>query len=264
MKAKKMNILVVGATGSIGRHVVEIALSQGHNVIALCRSLSKASTLPNEARKIFVDITEPETLKQIDQPIDAVVFTMGSDGLGKKGAMTVDYGGVRNILMMLKGKNVRIALMTSVGVTNREGNYNRRTEAHDWKRRSERLLRASGHPYTIIRPGWFDYNNDDEHKLVMLQGDQQHTGTPQDGVISRRQIAEVLLASLVESSATEKTLELSAEKGAAQTNLSPLFAALTRDREDKNDGPFDLENMDTSDEPTHVQNDLREIRSMPS
>jgi hypothetical protein len=36
--------------------------------------------------------------------------------------------------------------MTSIGVTNRTGAYNRATEAHDWKRRSERLVRATGHP----------------------------------------------------------------------------------------------------------------------
>jgi len=41
-----------------------------------------------------------------------------------------------------------------IGVTNREGDYNRQTEAHDWKRRGERLVRASGLPYTIVRPGW--------------------------------------------------------------------------------------------------------------
>jgi uncharacterized protein YbjT (DUF2867 family) len=46
----------------------------------------------------------------------------------------------------------------AIGVTNRDGNYNRQAEAHDWKRRGERLVRASGLPYTIVRPGWFDYN----------------------------------------------------------------------------------------------------------
>jgi uncharacterized protein YbjT (DUF2867 family) len=40
--------------------------------------------------------------------------------------------------------------MTSIGITNRTGAYNRATEAHDWKRRSERLVRATGHPYTIV------------------------------------------------------------------------------------------------------------------
>jgi hypothetical protein len=69
--------------------------------------------------------------------------------------------------------------MTSIGVTNRTGAYNRATEAHDWKRRSERLVRASGLPYTIVRPGWFDYNAPDERQLVLLQGDTRQAGDSQ-------------------------------------------------------------------------------------
>ncbi len=61
--------------------------------------------------------------------------------------------------------------MTSIGVTNRTSQYNRTTEAHDWKRRSERLVRPTGFPYMIVRPGWFDYNGSDEHRLIFLQGD---------------------------------------------------------------------------------------------
>ena len=89
----------------------------------------------------------------------AIVFTHGSDGGGKAGAEQIDYGGVRNVLAALGGRSVRVALMTAIGVTNRDGDYNRQTEAHDWKRRGERLVRVSGLPYTIVRPGWFDYTS---------------------------------------------------------------------------------------------------------
>ena len=124
-----------------------------------------------------------------------MVFTLGSDGAGKV-AESVDYGGVRNVLNAFGSRTARVALMTSIGVTNRAGAYNRSTEAHDWKRRSERLVRASGMPYTIVRPGWFDYNGPDEHRLVLLQGDTRQAGDPSDGVIARRQIAEILVRSL--------------------------------------------------------------------
>src|SRR4029077_5754002 len=132
----------------------------------------------------------------------------GSDGGGKTGSERVDYGGVRNVLGALGGRSVRVALMTAIGVTNREGDYNRRTEAHDWKRRGERVRRVSGLPYTIVRPGWFDYNKPDEHRLVFLQGDRRHAGDPSDGVIARRQIAQVLVASLTSEAALRKSFEL--------------------------------------------------------
>ena len=119
--------------------------------------------------------------------------------------------------------------MTAIGVTNRTGDYNRRTEAHDWKRRSERLVRASGKPYTIVRPGWFDYNAPNEHRLVLLQGDKRQAGDSSDGVIARRQIAEVLVRSLASPQAERKTFELVATSGAEQPDFEPLFGALDAD-----------------------------------
>ena len=58
------------------------------------------------------------------------------------------------MLRALGGRRARIVLMTSINVTRRDaGAYQ---GLMDWKRRSERLVRASGLPYTIVRPGWFD------------------------------------------------------------------------------------------------------------
>ena len=146
-------VLVVGATGSIGRLVVEEAIRRGYTTRALVRNPDKARRLPPEADVIMGDVTRPDTLSRAVDGVDAVVFTLGSDGADKVGAETVDYGGVRNVLNALGSRTARIALMTSIGVTNRTGRYNRATQVHDWKRRSERLVRASGLPYTIVRPG---------------------------------------------------------------------------------------------------------------
>jgi uncharacterized protein YbjT (DUF2867 family) len=217
-------VLVVGATGSIGRLVVEVAFERGYTVRAVVRDRAKARNFPEKVQVLVGDVTRPETLSGAVEGVDAIVFTLGSDGSGKAGAQSVDYGGVRNVLRALGSRKARIALMTSIGVTNRTGSYNRSTESHDWKRRAERLVRASGNPYTIVHPGWFDYNSPNEHRLIFLQGDKRQTGTPKDGVIARRQIAEVLVRSLTSVNATRMTLELIAAEGAAQSDLEPLFA----------------------------------------
>ena len=192
--------------------------------------------------------------------IDAVVFTLGSDGLGKVGARTIDYAGVRNVLDAIGGRPVRVALMTSIGVTNRNSSYNRSSEAHDWKRRSERLLRASGQEYTIVRPSWFDYNAADQHALVFLQGDRRHTGSPADGVVARQQIAQVLVASLTSDAARHKTLELVAEPGPAPAVLEPLFAELAADPTGSLDAIADTSNMPPDAEPAIVRTDLAAAR----
>ena len=156
MSESRKTVPVDGSTGSIGHLVVEDAVHKGYAVRALVRMPSKAHKFPAHVEVISGDVTRPETLTAAVSGVDAIVFTLGSDGQGKVGPETVDYGGVRNILRTLGPQKPRIALMTSIGVTNREGFHNRSTESHDWKRRAERLVRGSGLPYTIVRPGWFD------------------------------------------------------------------------------------------------------------
>ena len=250
-----MTVLVVGATGSIGRLVLEEASRQGHAVRALVRDARKADLTP-DVEIVVGDLTRPDTLPAAVDGVDAIVFTHGSDGGGKAAAERIDYGGVRNVLAALGGRSPRIALMTAIGVTNREGDYNRRTEAHDWKRRGERLVRASGLPYTIVRPGWFDYNKPGEHHLVLLQGDRRHAGDSSDGVIARRQLAEVLVASLTSDHALRKTFELVATEGVVQADLEPLFAALDADPPGTLDAVHDVANMPQQKEPQRVRDDL--------
>src|SRR5208337_4564505 len=224
-------------------------------VRALVRTPDKTRQLPSEAQVAIGDVTQPETLAGAVDGIDAVVFTLGSDGGGKVAAENVDYGGVRNVLSALGSRSVRIALMTAIGVTNRTGKYNQTTEAHDWKRRSERLVRASGLPYTIVRPGWFDYNGPDEHRVVLLQGDTRQAGDSSDGVIARRQIAEVLVSSLGLDHALRKTFELIATTGPARDDFDALFAPLAADPQGTLDG-HDMANMPLEDEPRPVCEDL--------
>jgi uncharacterized protein YbjT (DUF2867 family) len=226
----------------------------------LCAT-SKARQVNAQAQVIIGDVTRPDTLRDAVDGVDAIVFTLGSNGLGKAGAEAVDYGGVRNVLGTLDSQNVRIALMTSIGVTDRAGSYNRATEAHDWKRRSERLVRASGLPYTIVRPGWFDYNAPDQHRLVLLQGDRRHAGDPSDGVIARHQIAQVLAHSLGSDQASRKTFELIAEAGPASDDYDALFAGLDADREGTLDAVRDLANMPPHEEPQRVRSDLNAVRT---
>jgi uncharacterized protein YbjT (DUF2867 family) len=260
---ERITVLVVGATGSIGRLVVEEAVRKGYAVRALARDSRKARQLLPDAEVVVGDLTRPDTLIAAVDGVDAIVFTHGSDGGGKAGAERVDYGGVRSVLTALGGRSVRIALMTTIGVTNRDGDYNRRTEAHDWKRRGERLVRVSGLPYTIVRPGWFDYNKPDEHRLVLLQGDRRHAGDSSDGAVARRQIAEVLVASLTSDGALRKSFELVATRGPAQHDLDAEFARLDADRPGALDAVHDLPNMPLHKEPGGVRHDLEAVRRQP-
>lgn len=250
MSAYKI-VLVVGATGSIGHLVVSEALSEGYAVRALVRDAAAARRrLPEQAQLVTGDLLDPRSLAAAVDGVDAIVFTHGASS--SKNAENVDYGGVRNVLQAMNGRHVQIALMTAIGVT-------KRTIAHDWKRRGERLVRASGLPYTIVHPGWFDYNDDDQHQLVLLQGDRRHAGTPADGAISRRQLAQVLVQSIAVREAVNKTVELVAERGPATRNFAVLFAAARQDAPGSIDGVDDLPNLVPEQEPEPVRLALQAI-----
>jgi uncharacterized protein YbjT (DUF2867 family) len=254
-------VLVVGATGSVGRLVVAAALSEGYAVRALVRNVRRArSILPAQAELFGGDLTLPLSLQAAVAGMDAIVFTHGSHGMRGSSGEEIDYGGVRNTLLALDGRRVRLALMTAIGVTKREDARMGKLETHDWKRRAERLLRASGCPYTIVRPGWFDCNAPDQHELVLLQGDRRWAGDPSDGVVAREQIAQTLVRSLSLPSAVGKTFELVAERGPATQDFDALFAALLPDAAGALDGVADRENMPLIAEPGGVRSDLECLR----
>jgi uncharacterized protein YbjT (DUF2867 family) len=121
------------------------------------------------------------------------------------------------------------------------------------------LLRASGLPYTIVRPGWFDNNDANQHRLVLLQGDTRQAGDPSDGVVARAQIAQVLLRSLTSASAARKTFELVAERGPATVDFDGLFASLDADTLGELDAVRDAPNMPLPQEPERVREDLRRL-----
>ncbi|WP_232547955.1 SDR family oxidoreductase [Propioniciclava soli] len=253
-------VLLVGGTGSIGRLVAQQAVDAGLRVRAVVRDAERAArTLPDAVELLVGDPGDPATAAAAVEGMDAVVFTHGTHASAAE-VERVDYGFVRSVLDAARGRDIRIALMTAIGVTVHDSPYNRQLGSHDQKRRAERLVRRSGHPYTVVRPGWFDYNDADERHLVFLQGDGRRAGDSSDGVIARDQIARVLLAGLT-ADAERLTLELVAERGPEQDDLAPLFAALTPDAADATDGALDPDTLPLADEPASVREDLAALSS---
>jgi uncharacterized protein YbjT (DUF2867 family) len=235
-------VLVVGSTGSIGRDVVAAATTAGLQPRALTRDVSRARRTFGENVDIAEgDLTNAGTLTDAVREVDAVVFTHGSGGAYE----TVDYGAVANVLEALGDRRPRIVLMTSIGVTHDSGGYR---DLLNWKRRSERLVRASGAEYTIVRPSWFDHVSRGDDRLVLEQGD---TG---DGGIGRKQLAETIVQSLLSRSAVNKTFELFATAGEAPASWDGLFARLDADT-DLN-GAHDRDTLPLAREPQHLRTDI--------
>ena len=126
----------------------------------------------------------------------------------------------------------------------------------EWKRRAERLVRVSGHPYTIVRPGWFDYQGPGDRRIDLRQGD---TVTGRPGV-DRRHIAQVLLEGAAVPSGARRTVEVFSTTGAPVTDFEALFAATRADGPGALDGVLDANNVPLTDEPASVQADIARLR----
>ncbi|RXH72055.1 hypothetical protein DVH24_025556 [Malus domestica] len=109
---KDINILVVGATGYIGKFVVKELVSREFNVIAIAREksgirgkVSKDETLRelNGANVCFSDVTNlgvlEKCLENLGVSIDVVVSCLASRSGGVKDSWKIDYEATKNSLV---------------------------------------------------------------------------------------------------------------------------------------------------------------------
>ncbi|MFB7401016.1 SDR family oxidoreductase [Streptomyces rubiginosohelvolus] len=249
-------VLVVGATGRTGRHVVEAAVARGLTPVALVRDEARARRLlPPGTEIVTGDLTAPDTLTGAVRDIDAVVFVHGSDGDSRPESFEeIDYGGVANVLAALGDRRPRIVLQPTIFVTRRDHSFNTGGHALDWKRRSERLVRRSGAPYTIIRPGWLDAGEGGKH-LRIEQGD---TG---EGSIGRDALGALLAEALLDDTALGRTFEVFSGPGPATTDFTALFSEAQPDTPGVLDAVQDTDNLPLDAEPADVRDDLAHLRT---
>ncbi len=117
-----MEYFVTGATGLVGTHVVEQLVDEGHDVVALTRSRSNASHLPEEVRVVEGDITDKESMREPMDGVDglfhiAAWFYVGPGPRETETAERINVGGTRNVLELMDELDIPKGVYTStVGV----------------------------------------------------------------------------------------------------------------------------------------------------
>ncbi|GAA2291360.1 NAD(P)H-binding protein [Nonomuraea roseoviolacea subsp. roseoviolacea] len=136
------DILVTGATGNVGKHVVSQLAQAGIPVRALVRDPSRAR-LPENVQVVAGDLTAPETLEPALRDVDAVFLVW--PGFAAETAEPV----VEAI-----AKHARRVVYLSADVPGAGDD----DEPSIFHQRIERLIRRTGVNWTFLRPGGFAVN----------------------------------------------------------------------------------------------------------
>lgn len=146
-----MNILVDGATGKTGRHLVEDLINQGHRPTALVRESSDTSDLPEGVDLRQGDLTDLQP--GVCDGMDVVIFAAGSGGsTGADMTDKVDRDGAQKLVDLAGRAGVkRFVMLSSVGAdqTDPKGDLAHYLKA---KHAADEHLKASGLTYAILRP----------------------------------------------------------------------------------------------------------------
>ncbi|MCU0567411.1 MAG: SDR family oxidoreductase [Oculatellaceae cyanobacterium Prado106] len=147
-----MSLLVVGASGTLGRQVVKRALDEGYKVRCLVRSFKKASFLKEwGAELVQGDLCDPESLPPALEGITAVIDAATSRPTDSLSIRQVDWEGQVNLIKAAKQAAVERFIFFSILDSEKYPNV----PLMEIKRCTEVFLAESGLNYTILKPCGF-------------------------------------------------------------------------------------------------------------
>ena len=151
-------VLVTGASGFVGSHLLPELLGAGHRVVALVRSSGAGDKVTRRLPAALVanvelrtgDVDRPATLPAALAGVDAVVHLVAipRDWNGGKQLLAVNLDGTRNLIGAMQVSGVRrLVHLGALGVVDREELHYAKSKA-----RAERAVMESGLDWTILKP----------------------------------------------------------------------------------------------------------------
>lgn len=161
-----MNILILGATGRVGSHILKFALNENHQVMVLVRDADKVQVEGRHLKIIEGNALVKSDIQKAMEGMDTVISALGTDGnatlsksmpfimegmqdVGIKRIITIGTGGILNS-------------RTEPGKLRYQSNESKRktTRAAEDHHKAYELLENSNLDWTIVCP---TYLPDGEH-----------------------------------------------------------------------------------------------------
>jgi uncharacterized protein YbjT (DUF2867 family) len=208
-----MKLLIFGATGPTGRHLVSQGLALGHEVTAFCRNPGDLVETNPKFRAVKGDIADPATIDAAMPGHDAVMSALGVFRFRHN---TIYSEGTRRIIESAARHGVRrLVWMTALGVGDSK---DQPPWVFRWiiaplllrsvypeKERAEQAIMASGLDWTIARPPGLT-NGPKTGVYQVWVGPRPKKITAR---ISRADVADFMLATLAEKQYVRKAVGMS-------------------------------------------------------
>ncbi|GAB3805325.1 NAD(P)H-binding protein [Humibacter antri] len=203
-------VLVTGATGQVGRHVVQGLLRAGRRVRAVTRDPAR-SMLPSDVDVRAGDLGEPESIASALSGVDRLYLFPAGNLTGVCAAATaagVDY----------------VALLSSASVSHGRSDY---SSAHHQE--AERTVLDSGLPHTFLRPTAF-MGNDLTWAPEVIASGTISTAYPDAATapVDERDVAAVAVRALLTPNAVSTAIEITGPESLSQRRRIELLAQATQ------------------------------------
>lgn len=213
---RRMDILVVGAGGTVGRHLTSLLAGRGAAVRAATRKPHRRADLAETARVVELDFDRPETFDAALSGVERAFL------MARPGDARPDVTAAPLVAAMQRAGVRHVVHMTGMGVDRREDLP---------LGRLERAIERSGMAFTHLRPNYFLQNLcaaplvegiRDRGEIALAAGDARIT------FVDARDIAAVAAEALVTEAHRGAAYTLTGGEAVSYEDVARALAAVTR------------------------------------
>jgi NADH dehydrogenase len=223
-------ILIVGATGLLGRATALPLLEKGHSVRVLVRDRARAADLQRAGAEVYIgDLTDVRSLELACKGVDRIFACAHSMlGRGKYSSAQVDHVGHSALVVAARSAKVAHFVYTSV-MGAREDHP---IDFYRTKHEIEAVVKGSGMGYTILRPSAFMECH--VHRFIgQMLLERGFTviigpGTKPRNFVAVRDVAPFAVQALAEDDLNGRTLEIGGPDNLGNREVAAMYVVRAR------------------------------------
>jgi uncharacterized protein YbjT (DUF2867 family) len=222
-----MTILIVGATGTLGRQIVRRALDEGHQVRCLVRSPKRATFLKEwGAEVVRGDLCDPSSLTAALKDIKVVIDAATARATDSLSIRQVDWEGQVALIQAAAAAGIEHFIFFSI----MDSEKYPAVPLMEVKHCTEVFLKESGLNYTILRPCGFFQGLIGQYAIPLLENQPiwvMGEATP-IAYLDTQDVARFAIAALNHPETEGKTFDLAGVKAWTAQDIIELCESQSR------------------------------------